>query len=74
MPRYWRQGYGYEATQTWLDYGSGTMRLPRICAYADTKNTGSRRILEKAARQPSNEFDGAGIRHEWYKTSNPRQL
>ena len=39
------------------------MKLPRICAYADTKNAGSRRILKKAGLQPSNEFDEAGIRH-----------
>ena len=73
MPRYWGQGYGYEAAQAWLNYGFNTMQLPRICAYADADNAGSRRILEKAGLQPGNEFDEAGIRHVWYEASNPRQ-
>ena len=74
MLRYWGQGYGYEAAQAWLDYGFETMKLPRICAYADIENAGSRRILEKAGLQTGNEFDEAGICHIWYEASTPRQL
>lgn len=35
IPRYWGQGYGYEAAQAWLKAGFETLKLPRICAYAD---------------------------------------
>ena len=35
LPRFWQQGYGFEAARAWLDYGFETLHLPRICAYAD---------------------------------------
>jgi RimJ/RimL family protein N-acetyltransferase len=70
-PRFWRQGYGYEAAQAWLDYGFQTMGLPRISAYADAENAGSRRILEKIGLQPGNEFMENGVRCVWYETDRP---
>lgn len=56
LPHHWGQGYGYEAAQAWLTYGFGTLALPRICAYADVHNAGSRRILEKISLQPGGLF------------------
>ena len=73
IPRYWGQGYGYEAAQAWLNYGFETLNLPRVCAYADAENAGSRRILEKVGLKPGNKFGEAGIRHVWYEASNPQQ-
>jgi RimJ/RimL family protein N-acetyltransferase len=73
LPRYWGQGYGYEAAQAWLKHGFGTLGLPRICAYADVQNTGSRRILEKIGLRPGNEFVEGGTRCAWYEASNPQQ-
>ena len=70
-PQFWRQGYGYEAAQAWLDYGFQTMSLPRICAYADADNAGSRRILAKIGLQAGNEFVEAGVRCVWYEAANP---
>lgn len=71
-PPFWRQGYGYEAAQAWLDYGFQTMKLARICAYADVENVGSRRILEKIGLQPGNAFVEGGTRCMWYEALNPR--
>jgi RimJ/RimL family protein N-acetyltransferase len=70
-PQFWRQGYGYEAAQAWFDYGFQTLKLPRICAYADVENLGSRRILEKTGLLPGNEFEEGGTRCMWYEANNP---
>ena len=70
-PQFWRQGYGYEAAQAWLDYGFDTMALPRISAYADADNAGSRRILEKVGLLEGNEFVEEGVRCVWYEAGNP---
>ncbi|MBF9238108.1 GNAT family N-acetyltransferase [Hymenobacter sp. BT683] len=72
-PGFWGQGYGYEAAQAWLSYGFETMKLPRICAYADVENAASRRILEKVGLRPGNLFEEAGTRCVWYEASNPQQ-
>ncbi|MBD2769494.1 GNAT family N-acetyltransferase [Hymenobacter sp. BT664] len=69
-PAYWRQGYGYEAAQAWLDYGFQTLELPRICAYADAENVASCRILEKVGLQRGNEFVEEGVRCVWYEADN----
>ncbi|WP_201983270.1 GNAT family N-acetyltransferase [Hymenobacter rubidus] len=70
-PQFWRQGYGYEAAQAWLDYGFQTLHLPRICAYADAENLGSRRILTKIGLREGNEFTEGGARCFWYEATNP---
>ena len=72
-PHFWDQGYGYEAAQAWLIYGFESMQLPRICAYADAENAGSRRILEKVGLRRGNEFIEAGTRHVWYEANRPQQ-
>jgi RimJ/RimL family protein N-acetyltransferase len=70
LPRYWGQGYGYEAAQAWLDYGFATLALPRICAYADENNVGSRRILEKIGLRAGNRFVENGTACVWYAADN----
>jgi ribosomal-protein-alanine N-acetyltransferase len=70
-PQYWGQGYGYEAAQAWLTHGFATLALPRICAYADVENAGSRRILEKIGLQPGGLFVENGTTCAWYEASNP---
>ena len=72
LPRFWDQGYGYEAAQAWLNFGFSTMDLNRICAYADAKNAGSRRILEKIGLQQGNAFEENGTPCVWYEARNPR--
>ena len=73
QPRYWGQGYGYEAAQAWFDYGFQTLQLPRICAYANTNNAASRRILTKIGLQQGNEFVEDGTRCVWYEADNLSQ-
>ncbi|MBF9220166.1 GNAT family N-acetyltransferase [Hymenobacter ruricola] len=73
-PPFWRQGYGYEAAQAWLDYGFQTMNLPQICAYADVENVGSRRILTKIGLREGNEFVEDGVRCVWFEANNPASL
>ena len=71
LPRYWGQGYGYEAAQAWLAHGFDTLHLPRICAFADVENTASCRILEKVGLVPGNEFIENGTACRWYESQNP---
>ncbi|MGI4871312.1 MAG: GNAT family N-acetyltransferase [Janthinobacterium lividum] len=70
IPRYWRQGYGYEAAGAWLARGFGELALPRVCAYADVRNTGSCRILEKVGLQPGNTFEEGGTECRWFEAGN----
>jgi len=70
IPRYWGQGYGYEAARAWLDYGFATLALPRICAYADENNAGSRRILAKIGLREGNRFLENGTACVWYAAGN----
>ena len=70
-PQFWRQGFGFEAAQAWLDYGFEALKLPRICAYADAENLGSRRILTKIGLREGNEFSEGGTRCVWYEAAAP---
>lgn len=72
-PQFWRQGYGFEAAQAWLGYGFETLRLPRISAYADASNAGSRRILKKIGLRECNAFVDEGVDCVWYEADNPKQ-
>ena len=74
LPRFWGQGYGYEAAHAWLNYGFGSINLERICAYADAENAASRRILEKIGLRQGNAFDENGTPCVWYETRNPWHL
>jgi ribosomal-protein-alanine N-acetyltransferase len=67
IPRYWGQGYGYEAALAWLRYGFDTLKAARICAYADVENTGSRRILAKIGLREGNQFKENGTACVWYE-------
>ncbi|RZK98993.1 MAG: N-acetyltransferase, partial [Hymenobacter sp.] len=71
LPRYWGQGYGSEAAQAWLTQGIDTLGLPRICAYADAENIGSRRILEKIGLVAGNAFSEGGTACIWYEVAAP---
>jgi ribosomal-protein-alanine N-acetyltransferase len=70
-PQFWRQGYGYEAAQAWLDHGFQQLKLNQICAYADTENLGSRRILTKIGLREGNAFVEDGTRCVWYEGTRP---
>jgi ribosomal-protein-alanine N-acetyltransferase len=70
IPRYWGQGHGYEAALAWLQAGFDTLGLPRICAYADENNAGSRRILAKIGLREGNRFVENGTACVWYAADN----
>jgi ribosomal-protein-alanine N-acetyltransferase len=44
---YWGQGLGTEAAQAILDYGFGTLQLPRLICLIDRDNLASIRVAEK---------------------------
>jgi ribosomal-protein-alanine N-acetyltransferase len=44
---YWRKGYGYEAATAVVTVGFETLRLHRVWATCDVRNSGSIAILEK---------------------------
>jgi RimJ/RimL family protein N-acetyltransferase len=47
LPKYWRQGYAYEAASAVLAYGHGVLGLKRIVAITALDNHSSARLLEK---------------------------
>lgn len=71
IPRYWGQGYGYEAARAWLRAGFDTLKVARICAYADVANAGSRRILAKIGLQQGATFVESRTECVWYEAKNP---
>jgi RimJ/RimL family protein N-acetyltransferase len=74
IPRYWGKGYGYEAALAWLRAGFDTLKISRICAYADIENTGSRRILAKIGLQEGNAFTEGGTACVWYEANKTYRL
>lgn len=70
-PQFWAQGHGYEAAQAWVEYGFQTLKLPRICAYADAENVASRRILTGVGLRQGNEFWEENVRCVWYEANAP---
>ncbi|WP_457066651.1 GNAT family N-acetyltransferase [Hymenobacter sp. UYAg731] len=71
LPQFWGQGYGFEAARAWLDYGFEMLHLPRICAYADTHNVASRRILTKIGLRQGAEFLVEGMPCVWFEADAP---
>lgn len=54
---FWGEGYAVEAAYAFLDYAFNKLKLKKIAAVADPKNTGSRRVMEKLGM----DYDGTGI-------------
>ncbi len=47
LPRYWRNGFAFEASKAVLDHALGFMGLKRLVGITNQNNLGSIRILEK---------------------------
>ena len=73
IPRFWSQGYGFEAARAWFDYAFETLRLTRICAYADWHNVASRRILTKIGMRQGPHFLVEGVPCIWYEADAPER-
>lgn len=58
-PRYWGQGYAYEAARAAIDDGFGRLGLEEIVAFTVPANLASRRVMEKLGmtRDPTEDFD-----------------
>jgi len=57
----WGQGYGTEAGLACLRHGLVTLVLERVYAFADPRNTGSWRIMEKIGMRPNGLVDLFGM-------------
>lgn len=71
LPPYWGQGYATEAAQAWLQVGFEQLHLPRICAFADSANAASCRVLGKIGLQAGAEFMEGGTRCRWFEAAAP---
>ena len=47
IPKYWRQGFGYESALPWVDFAFNDLGLKRIIALADTNNVASITLMKK---------------------------
>jgi RimJ/RimL family protein N-acetyltransferase len=47
LPRFWHNGYAYEAAIATLSYGKNVLGLPRIVAIVSQDNLASSKLLEK---------------------------
>lgn len=47
FPRFWRQGYGSEATAAMIDFILPHYKLCKVSAYIDTRNVSSLRMVER---------------------------
>ena len=50
-PAYWGQGYATELTRACTFLADSVLKLPEVRAFANPKNIGSQRVLEKAGFQ-----------------------
>jgi [ribosomal protein S5]-alanine N-acetyltransferase len=70
MQKHWGKGYATEAAKAFIDHGFNMMELPKINAYADAGNTGSRAVLEKAGFAYIGKFYDDGVLSVWYEILN----
>lgn len=62
-PQYWGQGYATEASKAMLNLGFNQMKLHRIEALCDVRNTASIKVLEKIGMKK----EGFIREHKWVK-------
>ena len=71
IPKYWKNGYGYESAIACLQFGFQQMKYEVIYGAADVENIGSNKILQKIGLQFVNEFDYKydqnTIKVNWYE-------
>lgn len=65
--KYWGNGYATEAARATVHFGFTEMQLPAIYGIADTRNTASCRVLEKAGLSRIEEFEYEGEPHHWFE-------
>lgn len=68
---FWGQGYGYEITQTLIEYGFNTLGLTKIVAEIDPQNIPSIKLVEKYGFQYNRTIEYEGFERFEYIISNP---
>ena len=63
----WRRGFATEAAGALLDYAFGTLRVPRVVAVVDPRNTGSVRVVEKLGMHRERTVRGLAAEHADYE-------
>lgn len=51
LPRYWGEGYAYEAASAVMEYGKSVLGFTRIAAFTSEENEASGKLLEKLGLQ-----------------------
>lgn len=74
IKRYWGKGYATEAAIASVRYGFEHMKLKEIFADADSRNTASRNVLQKAGLRYINSFDDEGCKTDWFRITHQEWL
>jgi len=56
--KYWGRGFAYESAKAVMDYFSANLGIEYFCAYCDTRNTASYRLMEKLGMKRVHESGG----------------
>ncbi len=72
MQHAWGKGYATEAAKALLNYGFKSMDLTTIYAIADSDNTSSHHVLQKAGLALAETFEYDGSPHHWFYIDRPR--
>jgi len=65
--KFWGQGIATETAKAALKYGFETMKLDEVYGGAHVENIGSNKVLKKMGMNFIEEFDYAGLMHNWYR-------
>ena len=69
---YWGKGFATESAKASLQYGFNTLNLNKIYAIADSKNVGSRNVIEKVGLKYIETFTYSDTDHDWFEIHKPQ--
>ena len=69
---YWGKGFATESAKASLQYGFNTLNLNKIYAIADSKNIGSRNVIEKVGLKYIATFTYSDADHDWFEIQKPQ--
>ncbi|MCX2574652.1 GNAT family N-acetyltransferase [Pedobacter sandarakinus] len=67
LKRFWGKGIATEAGELAIHYAFNKLKTTDVYAMADGENKASNKILTKLGLRKIEEFDLAGINHNWYR-------
>jgi ribosomal-protein-alanine N-acetyltransferase len=71
--KYWNNGFATESAKASLDYGFNALKIREVYGMTDTRNLGSKKILEKVGLKNIETFDNNGVPFYWLKITNKIQ-